>query len=210
MTVRKLPITIRRAFVAAAGAALLGAAPAWAGGQAISQTAAIAAIPSTLQVSVGGVDADGVLDAQYSGYGRNISPAISWSAPPPRTRALALAIEDPDSPSPQPTVHWVAWNIPPDVSDLHRAVRNMDELERPPGMRQGRNSHGGIGYTGPHPPVGDPAHHYHVQVFALDRRLGLGGGADRDALARALAGHVIARGETVVLFAEAPPRPPRG
>ncbi|WP_426240336.1 hypothetical protein [Pararhizobium sp. DWP1-1-3] len=47
-------------------------------------------------------------------------------------------------------------------------------------MKQGANSRGSIGYTGPKPPVGDNAHLYHFQVFALDvDTLGLEPGAQR-------------------------------
>ena len=174
-----------------------------------SQAPAIAAAPATITVTVGGTDAQGVLDARYSGYGRNVSPPVSWTAGPPATRAYALAWEDPDAGSPPPVIHWIAWNVPAGVTSLSRGVHNTGEVLRTPGMRQGRNSHGGLGYTGPHPPVGGPAHHYHVQVFALDKPLGLGAEAGRAAFVRALEGRVIARGEAQVLFAEAAPRPPR-
>jgi Raf kinase inhibitor-like YbhB/YbcL family protein len=68
------------------------------------------------------------------------------------------------------------------------------------GLIQGKNSHGANGYYGPHPPLGDPAHHYHVQVFALDQMLSVPAGADRDALLTAMNGHVVAAGELVALF----------
>lgn len=174
-----------------------------------SESPAIAAAPATITVTVGGINAQGVLDERYSGYGHNVSPPVSWTAGPAGTRAYALAWEDPDAGSPPPVVHWIAWNIPAAVTSLPRTVRNLGEVERPTGMRQGRNAHGGLGYTGPHPPVGGPAHHYHVQVFALDRPLGLSAEADRAAFVQALQGRVIARGEAQVLFAEAAPRPPR-
>lgn len=174
-----------------------------------SESPAIAAAPATITVTVGGINAQGVLDERYSGYGHNVSPPVSWTAGPAGTRAYALAWEDPDAGSPPPVVHWIAWNIPAAVTSLPRTVRNLGEVERPAGMRQGRNAHGGLGYTGPHPPVGGPAHHYHVQVFALDRPLGLSAEADRAAFVQALQGRVIARGEAQVLFAEAAPRPPR-
>jgi Raf kinase inhibitor-like YbhB/YbcL family protein len=190
------------ALVVCAGAGVARADPL---AFAYAQTAA----PDTLHVTVAGVKAGDLLDGQYSGYGRNLSPALSWTPGPPGTQAYALMWEDPDVPSMQPVVHWLAWNIPATVLSLSRGVRNAGELLRPPGMRQGRNSHGGIGYTGPHPPVGDPAHHYHVQVFALDRPLRLKPEADRGALLDALKGRVIARGEAVVLYAEAPPKPRR-
>ena len=44
-------------------------------------------------------------------------------------------------------------------------------------------------------------HHYHFEVFALDRTLALAGGADRDALLAAMRGHVLARGELIGTFA---------
>lgn len=159
--------------------------------------------PDDLTVGVSGVGQDSFLPSQYSGYGRNISPPVSWKGAPARTRSYALMWEDPDGGPPTPTVHWLAWNIPADVHDLPRSVRNNGEVERPQGMRQGRNSHGGVGYTGPHPPVGGTAHHYHVQVFALDRKLSLKPLADREALLAAMKGHVIGRGQAVVLYAQA-------
>jgi hypothetical protein len=49
------------------------------------------------------------------------------------------------------------------------------------------NSRGTIGDV-VRPPHGDPPHHYHFQVFALDAPLALRAGADRGALA---AGEVV-------------------
>ena len=193
----------------AMGAALALAASPSRADPIVSEAPSIAAAPETITVTVEGINAQGVLDERYSGYGHNISPPVRWTAGPPGARAYALAWEDPDAGSPPPVIHWIAWNIPPTVTSLPRAVHNLGETPRPLGMRQGRNSHGGLGYTGPHPPVGGPAHHYHVQVFALSRPLGLHPEADRAAFLHALEGRVIARGEAVVLFAEAAPRPPR-
>jgi phosphatidylethanolamine-binding protein (PEBP) family uncharacterized protein len=50
------------------------------------------------------------------------------------------------------------------------------------------------------PPAGDPAHHYHFQVFALGRELGLEPGAKRDEVIEAMRGHVLAAGELVGTF----------
>jgi phosphatidylethanolamine-binding protein (PEBP) family uncharacterized protein len=57
-----------------------------------------------------------------------------------------------------------------------------------------------VGYTGPHPPAKDPAHHYHFQVLALDTTLKIPAGSDRDAMLKAVKGHVIAKGETMATF----------
>ncbi|WP_197434916.1 YbhB/YbcL family Raf kinase inhibitor-like protein [Agrobacterium vitis] len=69
-------------------------------------------------------------------------------------------------------------------------------------MKQGTNSMGSHGYTGPKPPVGDPAHNYHFQVFALDiDTLGLDPGAKRDAILAAMEGHVLGKGRITGKFA---------
>ncbi len=60
---------------------------------------------------------------------------------------------------------------------------------------------GSVGYTGPKPPVGDTAHHYHFQVFALDvETLGLDPGANRDAVLKAMEGHVLGKGQIIGTF----------
>jgi phosphatidylethanolamine-binding protein (PEBP) family uncharacterized protein len=47
------------------------------------------------------------------------------------------------------------------------------------------------------PPEGDAAHHYHLQVFALDRELDLPHGASRAELLDAMQGRVLAKGRLV-------------
>ncbi len=60
---------------------------------------------------------------------------------------------------------------------------------------------GKVGYMGPKPPAG-PAHHYHFEVFALDRSLDLASGAERQALLDAMKGHVLASGEFVGTYSK--------
>ena len=62
---------------------------------------------------------------------------------------------------------------------------------------QGPSVHGSLRYFGPRPPVGDPAHDYHLQVFALDTMLPLRFGASRAEALDAMDGHVLAVGEVV-------------
>jgi Raf kinase inhibitor-like YbhB/YbcL family protein len=94
----------------------------------------------------------------------------------------------------RPFVHWVAWNIPGDITDLPAGLREQQ------GLVQGKTSRGSVGYFGPRPPAGDPPHHYHFQVFALDAELDVPPGSDRDQLLRAMCGHVLAAGELVGTF----------
>ena len=57
--------------------------------------------------------------------------------------------------------------------------------------------------------MGDPPHHFHFELFALNRPVKLKPGADREAVVKAMAGHVVARGELVGLYASSAPKPPR-
>jgi Raf kinase inhibitor-like YbhB/YbcL family protein len=143
--------------------------------------------------------AGGAIPLRHSAYGEGLSPALRWSGLPAQTRSLALIMEDPDATSVRPYVHWLAWNIDPAADGLPEAIQAAGELQQPVALTQGRNSRRGTGYFGPRPPGARP-HHYHFQLFALDRRLDLARGADREALLAAMNGHVIARGELVGLF----------
>ena len=56
---------------------------------------------------------------------------------------------------------------------------------------------------GPMPPKGHGTHHYHFEIFALDRPLDMDGGGespDRDQLMTMMAGHVVAYGEVVGVY----------
>jgi phosphatidylethanolamine-binding protein (PEBP) family uncharacterized protein len=76
--------------------------------------------------------------------------------------------------------------------------------EGPAGLDVGSNSKSLERYSGPRPPEGDPPHPYHFQLFALDTRLELPEGFNRNALLRAMQGHVLARGDYVGTFAKQP------
>jgi len=150
----------------------------------------------------------GAIPPVYSSYDQNASPPLQWSPGPAGTKSFAILVEDPDAKTtPSPVVHWVAWNVPASVTALREGLERLDRLEDPEGMRQGSNSaQGSVGYRGPRPPEGDPAHHYHFEMFALDQLLDLPVGANRDDLLTAMQGHVMAKGELTGVF-KRPDRP---
>ncbi|MBQ5946218.1 YbhB/YbcL family Raf kinase inhibitor-like protein [Massilia sp. ST3] len=138
----------------------------------------------------------GQLDARFSEYADGVSPPLSWKAVP-NAKSYAIVMEDPDSKPVTPFVHWLAWNIPATVTSLPEGLQEQPRLTEPDGVLQGRNTRGSSGWFGPKPPVGDPAHRYHFQVYALDTVLDLPFGADRDQLLQAMRGHILAKGEIV-------------
>ena len=179
---------------------LAAAAVAVAAGAALADTASGLAIRDAglhgkgqLKVTSAAFAAGGAIPVKYTSYGQSISPPVSWSGAPRGTRSVALIIEDPDASTPQPFIHWMIWNIPGSVSGLA-------EGKLPDGGRQGKLMYvGKVGYFGPRPPAGG-AHHYHVQVFALDQAPDAADGAERAALVAAMKGHVLASGETVGVY----------
>ncbi|WP_296942914.1 YbhB/YbcL family Raf kinase inhibitor-like protein [uncultured Massilia sp.] len=154
-----------------------------------------------LAVNSSSFPANGAMPAKYSEYADGVAPALSWSAVP-NAESYVVIMEDPDAKPVTPVVHWLAWNIPAAVTRLPEGLQEQPRLTEPDGVLQGRTTHGSTGWRGPQPPVGDPPHHYHFQVYALDRMLDVPWGADRDTLLQAMQGHVLAKGELVGTYAQ--------
>ena len=83
---------------------------------------------------------NGEIPAVYTCDGRDISPALKWAGVPAGTESLVLIVDDPDAPDPAAPkmtwVHWVLYNLPPDVDGLPEAV-GAEGL--PKGTREGHN-----------------------------------------------------------------------
>jgi Raf kinase inhibitor-like YbhB/YbcL family protein len=127
----------------------------------------------------------GEIPRRHTCDGDDLSPALSWSDPPPGTRALALIVDDPDAPVGTFT-HWLGWNIDPQAGGL-------TEGESAP--VEGRNDFGRGGWGGPCPPRGHGPHRYFFRLHALDAVLYVGAGVERRELESALSGHVLATAE---------------
>ncbi|WP_197434719.1 YbhB/YbcL family Raf kinase inhibitor-like protein [Agrobacterium vitis] len=98
------------------------------------------------------------MPGKTSADGDNASPMLSWSGVPEGTKSFVLISDDPDADEPKPFVHWIAYDVPASVAALREGLPTDPVLVEPKGMKQGTNSMGSHGYTGPKPPVGDPAH----------------------------------------------------
>jgi Raf kinase inhibitor-like YbhB/YbcL family protein len=113
---------------------------------------------------------DGALiPARYGRDGDDCPPPLEWSSVPVGTAELAIEVLDPDAPS-GTFVHWIAAGIDPTATGIDGGTA--------PGMIEGRNGWGEVGYGGPRPPKGDPAHRYVFTLYALAEPSGFeaGGG----------------------------------
>ena len=110
--------------------------------------------------------------------GLNISPALRWEGAPAATKSYALTVYDPDAPTGSGWWHWVAYNIPGNVTRLPADAGDPKKSLLPAGAVQGNTDFGAPGYGGPCPPKGDKPHRYIFTVYALDTdRLDLPAGA---------------------------------
>ncbi|HEX2974014.1 MAG TPA: YbhB/YbcL family Raf kinase inhibitor-like protein [Tepidisphaeraceae bacterium] len=137
------------------------------------------------------------IPVKYTRDGDNVSPPLKWENLPVGTKELALIVEDPDAPTPEPFIHWVAFKIPGDASDLPEGVPQKKKPSISPPLAQGKNDFKAIGYDGPAPPVGHGTHHYHFELYALDKPLETEAGQDVKSLIASMSGHILDRGEII-------------
>lgn len=129
------------------------------------------------------------IPSKYSCDEQNINPPLTIEGIPEGTKSLAVILDDPDAPR-GTFDHWVMWNIAP--------TKNKIGEHQAPG-KEGLNSMGEKGYTGPCPPPGKP-HHYNFKVYALDTELSLPEESSKKDLEKAMKGHIAAEGKLIGLF----------
>ena len=100
--------------------------------------------------------------------GGNVSPSLNWSGVPKGAKSLALSVYDSDAPTGSGFWHWVVFDMPPTVTSLPKGAGDPKSGLMPKGAIQSRTDFGVPGYGGPCPPQGDPPHHYHFTLFAVD------------------------------------------
>ncbi len=132
---------------------------------------------------------NGSIPSRFTCQGADISPRLDIAAIPPRTESLALIVDDPDAPM-GTWVHWVVFNIP---------VVNVIEEGSVPGV-EGINDFGRLHYGGPCPPSG--THRYFFKLYALDTRLDISPGIDKEGLEDAMRGHILAESQLIGLYSK--------
>lgn len=132
------------------------------------------------------------IPAKYTCDSVNISPPLSWSGFPEKTKSFAIIMDDPDAPMDN-WVHWVMYNIPGTVTSLEEKliVAKINAID-------GLNSWDEKGYNGPCPP--DGTHHYNFKLYALDKTLTPKEGMTKAALLEAMKGHILSETTLTGLF----------
>ena len=163
---------------------------------------------------------------KYTCYGENISPPLSWTGAPDGTLSFALIAEDIDHGIKRdlrgmvqgktvPWVHWILYDIPVETTEIEEGITTSTPV-LPDGTMQGNHDHKHLGYFAPCPPksivqyrdsrssgFGEAAHRYRFILYALDKKLGLAPGADKEELQEAMEGHILAESYTQGRFSTA-------
>ena len=138
----------------------------------------------------------GVMPDEYTCSDDNISPEIHWSGAPQNTKSYVLIMEDIDAPGGS-FIHWIVYDMTKSMILLPKRMAEAGSI--PGGTRQGTNSFGVIGYSGPCPPAGE-THRYVFTIYALEARLDLDPGIDIDRLKEVMAARILEQTSLMVTY----------
>ena len=140
-----------------------------------------------LQITSAAFGHNQTIPRKYTCQGEDINPPLAITGIPPGTKSLALIMDDPDAPGGN-WDHWLVYNIVPTSEIKENSV---------PGT-QARNDFGRVNYGGPCPPPG--THRYFFKLYALDTTLVLKGAPSKEALEKAMQGHILEKSELIGLY----------
>jgi Raf kinase inhibitor-like YbhB/YbcL family protein len=147
-------------------------------------------LKTELRVSSPVFDHKGNLPRKYACDGANVNPPLRIDNIPPQAKILALVLDDADAPR-GTYVHWILWNISP-------LTKEIKENSVPEGAVEGTNDFKKQNYGGPCPP--SRAHRYVFKLYALDTQLQLDPSSTKQALEKAMKGHIISEAEMIVSY----------
>jgi Raf kinase inhibitor-like YbhB/YbcL family protein len=130
--------------------------------------------------------------------GKDISPQLSWSGFPDRTKSFVISMYDPQAPTGSGFWHWIVTDLPATTTSLPENAGDLNSKALPTGAIQLNGDAGAPRYIGAAPPRGSGVHNYYLTITALDvAKSGLGSTASGALLGFTIGGHTIARATLV-------------
>jgi Raf kinase inhibitor-like YbhB/YbcL family protein len=151
------PTSDQRAALTTTTSTTSTAGSAGAAGAGVATTVAAASAAVTFTMTAPWADGEAI-DPRYTCDGDDVSPALSWTAPPQGTVELALLVTDDDAAN---FVHWAVAGIPPQAAGVGQGASIRGAIE-------GQTSFGDTGWGGPCPPSG--THTYRFALYALSQQ----------------------------------------
>ena len=179
----------RRTFLSTVGVASAGGIAGCTGGSAPASGGFEATSPA--------FDDGDTLPRRFTCDGEGVSPPLAISDPPEPTAAIMVQAVVVAGVANEATL-WSLWNVPPDTERIPDALPNEPELSTLDGARQGQSRTGVVGYKPPCPETGTTE--YYFQVYALEARLDVEGGAPHERAVDATEGIVLASDRTDVTY----------
>lgn len=130
------------------------------------------------------------IPSKYTCDGEDAAPKLTIHDVPEKAKSLVLIVDDPDAPI-GTWVHWVLYNIPPNITEIDNENLSKD-------IRQGITDFGRIGWGGPCPPSG--THRYFFKLYAVDKLLDLPQGATKTQVEKEIRGHIIEESQIIGLY----------
>lgn len=130
------------------------------------------------------------IPSKYTCDGENISPPLQFLDVPKDAKSLVLIVDDPDAPA-KTWVHWVVYNISPDVTEV-------EEDSVPRVGIEGMTDFGKSGYGGPCPPSG--THRYFFKLYALHASLDLPKNATKQMVEQKMQKHIIDKAKLIGVY----------
>jgi Raf kinase inhibitor-like YbhB/YbcL family protein len=154
-------------------------------------------LAAPMVISVAGYT-DGGMIPDSIGCGANMmqkdSPKIDWTGAPAGTMAFALILHDADmvmAGNLPDILHWAIYDIPGTATGLPAGVPKMATLAD--GSMQLNSIGRAPGFYSPCPPA-PTTHHYIIELYALDAKLGLPATTSRADLMAAILMHTRGKG----------------
>ena len=144
--------------VAASAGAVQASASTSASASGAAPASASSSADGPFALSSRRIASGGRIPVEYTCDGAQVSPPLEWTGVPSGTIQVALIVDDPDA---NGFVHWVVYGIEPGTNLAQGVSRSAAA------PREGLNSRGSVGWTGPCPPSG--THHYDFTLYALRR-----------------------------------------
>ncbi len=130
------------------------------------------------------------IPSRFTCDGEGVNPGLIFKDIPKEAKSLALVVDDPDAEPAGTWVHWLMWNVTPNVMEIK-------EASTPAGAVVGANSWSDSpfrnSFGAPCPPNG--SHRYFFKLYALDIVLNIPSTSQSKDLVSAMEGHILSKAE---------------